>query len=156
MARYDLERFRDDIIKIVQDNMPAKVAQINAEKADGDDIEAPDNSLYIFDIMDAVLNAYPFIYYGFDNVVTDGTVGQTKTTVTLFISVVFDNANNTSVINQALRYTRALKEIIEEHQSDIAQISVNQVSQFAPDDFQLNNGANYKIGGILIEGTMIG
>lgn len=153
---YDIETFRDNIVDLIQQELPQKIIEINLEKNDEFQINNISPSNYYNDIMDQVLNISPFIYYGVNNL-TSFTVGcQTKVEVTLFVSVVFDNTNLEGTETKVLRYSRCLKEIIQENFKIFPSTSALSVTEFAPENYELNNGADFKVGGIHITATITG
>jgi len=154
--KYDIETFRDQIIALVQANLGAKITAINTEKDDTlsiDDIAAEN---YYNDITDQVVNISPFIYYGFDRLESETVGAQTRTSITLFVSVVFDNTNQTGTESKVLRYTRCLKEIIQENSKKIPAASPLSVTEFLPVNFELNKGSDFKVGGIHVTATIVG
>lgn len=152
--KYDLETFRDDIVSMVQANLSAKVTAINAEKNDAYNISDIDLANYYNDITDQVTNANPFIYYGMSDLVMESVGAGTAIEATIFISVVFDNTNDVGVESKVLRYTRCLVEIIQENFKKIPNLSPLKVTQFLPANYSLNNGSDFKIGGIHVTATL--
>jgi len=163
-CNYDIEVFRNSIIQLIQTELNIKITEINAEKNDDFNITdiLPQN--YYNDITDQVLNVSPFIYYGFVSLDSSTTGTKTQTTITMFISVVFDNSNTyyandygtygSGTETKVLRYTRALKEVIQDNYKKFAWASPLSVTEFTPQDFELNKGSDFKVGGIHVTGTI--
>jgi len=154
--KYDVETFRDAIISIVQSNLAAKITEINTEKNDDYVLTDIATSSYYNDITDQVLNVSPFIYYGLSNVIVKTNGAQTSLVVTMFISIVFDNQNQNGVESKALRYIRSLREIILANYKKIPSASPLLIDEFLPTNFQLNKGADFKIGGVHVTATIMG
>jgi len=155
--RYDAETFLDDVIGLVRDNLSAKVVAINAEKADKFQIKDIPAKQYHPDIMDGVINQFPFVYYGVIEIEVGESVGShTQLDVTVIVAVVFDNKGHKGNNNQALRYTRILREIIQEDFLKFPSAGKMQVVEFAPADFSSNQGADFKIGGIHVKASIAG
>ncbi len=154
--KFDIESFRNGLLAIVQDNLPAKVAAINTEKDDTNSISVVDNAYYYNDITDQVVNKTPFIYYGLIDVGTRTVGSQTAMEVTAFFSIVFDNRNQGNTESKTLRYTRCLREVIQENFKKMPAASNLKIEQFLPANFSLNKGADFKIGGIHITATITG
>jgi hypothetical protein len=163
-CNYDIEVFRNSVIKLIQNELNIEITKINLEKDDDFSILdiAPEN--YYNDISDQVLNVSPFIYYGFVSLDSSTTGTKTQTTITMFISVVFDNSNTyyandygtygSETETKVLRYTRALKEVIQNNYKKFAWASPLSVTEFTPQDFELNKGSDFKVGGIHVTGTI--
>lgn len=154
--KYDIETFRDEIITLIQDNLSAKITAINTEKNDSLSIDSIAAENYYNDVTDQVVNISPFIHYGFASLESETVGAQTRTTITMFVAVVFDNTNQTGIESKVLRYTRCLKEIIQENSKKIASASPLSVTQFLPVNFELNKGSDFKVGGIHITTSIVG
>lgn len=156
VKKYDIESFRDDVINMIIDGLPAKIAAINAEKNDDYILTDIDVSNYYNDITDQVSNISPFIYYGLSGVEVATNGAASRLDVTMFVSIVFDNSNKPGVENLMLRYTRCLREIIQENYKKKAAASPLKVDEFVPANFSLNKGSDFKIGGIHVTATLQG
>jgi hypothetical protein len=152
LSKYDIESFITDIITLVQDNLASKINSINTEKNDGYSISTIDTTSYFDDITDQVLNVNPFIYYTPVEITTEMVGPKINTKITLAISVVFDNNNQDGTIKKVLRYTRCLREIIQENYKKFGYMSRLNVVEFAPTNIQLNEGSFFKMGGIQVVG----
>lgn len=156
VSKFDIETFRDKIIELIQANLGTKVTSINAEKDDTLSIDNVAAENYYNDVTDQVVNISPFIHYGFDRLESETVGAQTRTTITMFIAVVFDNTNQLGTETKVLRYTRCLKEIIQENSKKFPAASPLSVVEFLPVNFELNKGSDFKVGGIHITATIVG
>jgi nicotinate-nucleotide pyrophosphorylase len=154
-AKYDIEAFVDQVISTMQDDLPGKVTEINTEKGDELLINIPNESYY-GNIMLQVLNVNQFIYYQVVDIETNTNGGLTAIAVTLQVSVVFIDSSDVNTTKKALRYSRALREVIQENFKISGSASRLKITEFAPQDIQVNEGSDFKMGGIHITSTITG
>lgn len=154
--QYDIETFRDDILAIVQANLGTKITAINAEKNDGITITDIASENYYNDMSDQVFNISPFILYYLVNLESKTIGAMTQTLITMQMSVVFDNTNQVNTESKVLRYSRCLKEVIQENFKKSASASALNIEQFLPVDLRLNQGSDFKMGGIHVTATIFG
>lgn len=152
---FDIETFRDKIIEIIQNNLDSKINDINIEKRDNHRLTTIPKGNYYNDITDQVLNKMPFIYYGFFALEAVTVGDRTAATVTMFVSVVFDNKNKDEAERKALRYARVLKDVVNANNKYLASASGLEVVEFLPEDFEDNKGSDFKVGGIHIKATIV-
>lgn len=158
MSQFDVEAFYDHCAGIVQDNITAKVAEINAEKADSHAIVAPTVNQFVADFSKQILNENFFIFYTLLDAQTVGQVGSyaAQEVSMLFYACFLEAEDGTDVIKKSLRYSRALTEIFLEHYRDTPEISGIEIIQHFPQSAQFQNSSDwYKIGGIEIKGTIV-
>ena len=153
--KFDIERYRDELIKVVKDNLNTKLADINQEKGDGVYLRNIPTTSYYNDAHDNNITDKAYIYYGFVPIIPDDKGVPNAVNVTMFISVVFDNTNKKNTETMVLRYTRALKEVIEDNYKKFPSTSRLSVIQFVPEDFENNKGAEFKIGGVQVSASII-
>lgn len=154
-AKYDIETFVNEVIGMVQDNLPAKIAEINLEKGDSA-LEVIPNGDYFDSIMQQVLNVNEFIYYPIVSIETVANGATTSLTVTLQISAIFNNRNCDNTMQKVLRYSRALREVVQGDFKLSGSASRLKVTEFAPQDIILNDGSDFKMGGINLTSTITG
>lgn len=154
-AKYDIETFINEVISVIQAGLPTKISDINTEKGDSLLVTIP-NGDYFNNIMQQVLNINQFIYYPIVDIVTDANGPNTAITVTLQVSVIFDNTNGSATIEKVLRYSRALREVVQENFKPSGSASRLKITEFAPQEIQLNEGSDFKMGGIHITATIVG
>jgi len=135
--------------------LPAKITAINSEKADSITLESVPNTSYFNSSGEQILNADPFIYYGITDLATNSNGGATALEVTLNFEVVFNNTNSGNTLEKVLRYSRCLREVIQEKFKS-GKHSGLKVSELVPANAPLNEGADFKVGGIKIVSTIIG
>jgi len=148
----DVENVEDRIIEVIQENLGAKIAEINTEKEDTLLIDIPIDS-YFTTFGESTNNKKLFVFYGVDSVDTLSIGVSTKQTINMFVFVFFSDLNKQDTLRKkSFRYTRAFKEIIERQTARFGALSQIKVTSIAPSDFQLNEQSPlYKIGGIIIE-----
>lgn len=150
-----METFVDDIIALLQANLPTKITDINTEKGNFPIVNI-ENANYYDNIGHQVLNINQFIYYTIVDIVTNTNGHQTSLEVTLAVSVVFDNTNGDGTIQKVLRYSRALREVLQDNFKDSSSTSRFRITEFVPIDIQLNEGSDFKMGGIHVTSTITG
>lgn len=156
--KYDIERLESDLLQIVQDNLSAKLAEIEAEKADSISLVAPSNSEYFSTTSDAVDNRIYSIQYGVESVDTLSNSSSTAEVVRLiFLRYIPELNQQQGVVRKQLyRYARAFKEIIEENFRKIPCSSTIKITTVAPQRWQDNEfAAVYKVAGIYIETEIV-
>lgn len=157
MAKFDIESFQDSVLQIIKDNINAKIAEINTEKADSITLETIDTTnAFANDLNEVVVNFDPFVYHGISAINPTAIGGATSNNITLFFEVIFAyNADGNSQIRKVLRYSRILQEIVEEKQRKILGVSNLEIQQLVPLDVRLSESdQQYKIGGIHLSGTL--
>lgn len=157
---YDAECLEADILNIVQSNLPAKLAAIDAEKNDGLVTTPIPNSDYYSSIVNQVINADPYINYMIQSIDADtqSVIGNTAREYVVLFQVVFiDTYSSADVRKKAFRYIRALREVIDENFRKIKACSGLDISEFLPTDMVSNdnNSVYYKIGGVKITTTIL-
>ena len=156
-GKYDVESFINDIVSVVKAGLPAKITAINAEKSDANSIDDIPSAQYYDNMGEQVINHNVFIYYTILPTEPKASTGSaTATEITLAFSVVFNNLNNSGTIQKVLRYTRCLKEVVQDAFDNNASHSNLKVTEFTPTDIELNQGSDFKIGGIQITSTIVG
>lgn len=152
----DIEQVEQVILGIVQSKLAAKVTEINTDKGDSllTDI-AVEN--YFSDFYDEELTASKFIFFGIEQPEAQSIGSDSAETWTIFYKVFIQQENNLSTIRSSvLRYTRALKEIINENSRLIARhCSKGEISNLTPENVEdINNNTPFKMGGIEFKITL--
>jgi len=155
MSKYDEETFMYELQQLIIDNLPAKIAEINAEKADGLTLNAVDSSNFIDNLDDEILNADPVVYYGLAGIESTPLGPSTGRKIGVFFDVIWINDfTQRNLTRKALRYSRALREIIEKNFKN-RKAGDLWVESMTPTDVKLNDDETYyKIGGIVVSGTI--
>lgn len=159
MKKYDIEQLEEDLLAIVQSNLPAKLAEIDAEKNDGIILVAPTDSQYFSTTDDEVNNESVFIMYGADDSETVSIASSTSEDVKYFFIVYTNDINSVpgETRKRILRYSRALKEVINENFRSISFASSLVVATVAPFSWGENERSPvYKAGGIYLRTTLVG
>ncbi len=92
--KYDIESYLADILAKMQSKLPAKITEINAEKADSIQLLPVANESYFNNANDQVFNVDPFIYYG----IVDLTANASGNKTALQISVNFEVVLITQIV----------------------------------------------------------
>lgn len=159
--KYDPESLESDLLKIVQENLPGKIAEISAEKSDSIVLDVPADSQYFNTTDDEVLNAKLTVMYG----LTDGapvSIGPNTAEDNRYMFLIYlDDINQKpGVVRKKLyRYIRALKEIIEDNFNYLPCVSDLKVQSISPTSATWDENENspvYKVGGIFIQASIAG
>ena len=157
MATYDAEDLLDSILSMVQTGLTAKLLAIETEKiAKGKGITgglpAPDSSAYFRQTWsDNILNFSPAIFYGNENVEALGVGPSTVQKYKIFVEVVLtDSGMDTYTSSRILRYSRALKEILETNFSEVSEAGQIKIETVRPVAFKLDldSSEEIKVGGV--------
>lgn len=153
--RYDVEQFLDDILGLVKTNLNIEIASIQAEKdtllgSNNISIKTVENKAYYVSLDEGVANYDPFVYYGVENDQAIPMEGASAENVQAFFFVVLHNsASDAETHRRLLRYTRALKQIMENNFDVISQIGTIKVEAVVPTNFQdMESNTFYKMAGI--------
>jgi len=153
MARHDFETLLDEFQSMISSNLNTKITSIVSDKGDSITPPALDSNAYFLQTLDeAVANFDPFLVYGIEDIqiISDGPLTHEK----IFISaVIVLTDNGRSNMNRIMfRYSRALKEVVEENwqiDNTSSKISVNR-STVVPFE-SMDSSATYKAIGIEVE-----
>lgn len=152
----DIETVEADLLTLVQAELPGKIAEITAEKADSITLDVPLASQYFNTTDDAVNNYKLSVLYG----LVDGdpfSISSSTAEVNRYMFLIYlDEMNESSGIvrKKLYRYIRALKEIFEENFFNFPQLSNMTLQSIAPttagwDENEIS--PRYKVGGVYIE-----
>lgn len=152
MGKNDIEKVEQVILGIVQSKLAAKVAEINADKNDAIVLTNIDSSKYFNNFYEEEETSDLFIFYGIEQVETQSIGVDSAETWTIFYIVYIGDSNNkkANVRPKVFRYTRALKEIINENSNLIARhCSKGEISNLTPENVEdINNDTPFYRGGI--------
>ncbi len=152
---YDIETFTDDLAVFLKANLNAKISSINSIKNDGLTLAQIESDAYFFQTMDeTVSNFDPFIYYGIQDIESQGIGPATKKRYVVVVAIIMaDLAEDTKLGKRLLRYSRALEEVVTEKYSDIASDSFKvKVSSLVPISLKLaDTSENFRAVGIELE-----
>jgi hypothetical protein len=155
--KYDIEDLLSDIEQVLSTHLTLKLSQIDAEKNDGIILRPVDSRAYFLQELNSrVANFNPFILYGVSNIEARPNLGGTAGVFTINASLVLaDHGNDLSIVKRMLRYSRALKECVEENFLLMKNSVKLEVQSLVPVEFQkLNSSENYRVVGIDITATL--
>ncbi len=155
-SKYDIESYLNEVVGIIQENLPAKIIAINTEKSDSITLATIANEDYYVDASEQIWNKNQFIYYGIIDLSTTTNGAKTAIEITLNFEVVFNNTNQSNTLERVLRYSRCLREVIQDNFKGKNKSTGFSVSELVPANAPLNEGSDFKIGGIEIISTIIG
>ena len=153
---YDIEVVENSLLSLVKQHLPAKLSEIEAEKADGVLLPAPTDDQYYTgtDIDEKVVNYDFIVIHGVGH---QGAISISSATaqdniygfVFLFSE---QNAPSGELRKKILRYSRAIKEVFEYHFDAFPFLSNLKIYMLAPENWQENDKSPvYKAGGAFIE-----
>lgn len=157
MVKFDVETFRDFFLATFQAGMAAKVAEINAEKADSITLEDISADQYLSGWNEKVATYDIFILYGFPEITALQTVGSdTALEITMSVEIVIPEGNtaDNSTETKVMRYTRALAEIAAAVATERAEISDLEIAPYSPIQLAAQDGSLLRMAGIEIKGTI--
>jgi hypothetical protein len=156
--KYDIERLEADLLALVKSKLPAKIAEIQAEKADSINLVVPVDADYFNTTDDEVINRKLSVQHG----AVDGlpnSIGPATAEENRYVFIVYLNELNEgpggAVRKKLFRYARAFKEILEENFDRFPQVSNMKIQTIAPQAWAENeNSPVYKAGGIYIKTSL--
>lgn len=164
MAKYDLEDCLDDFETLLTSKLNTKIAAIEAEKiAKGKGLDgglsAVDSQAFFRQTWsDKILNYSPAIFFGIENVEAASGGMQTAERPTVFIEcVIVDGGMDMLTHRKINRYSRAIKELIEENFDSFTFASKIKVETVRPTSFklELDTSEEIKVGGVSVSLTIV-
>lgn len=155
----DVEKLEADLLVLVKAKLPAKLAEITAEKADSITLPAPLDSEYFNSTDDEVDNRKLSVQYG----LIDGSplsISSATAEDNRYIFLIYLNEMNKNpgiVRKKLFRYIRAFKEIFEENFDSFPHVSDMKVQTIAPTSASWEENETspvYKVGGVYIETSL--
>lgn len=159
IMKYDVEILEADLLALVKANLPAKLTEITAEKADSITLPAPTDAQYFNSTDDQVDNRTLSVRYGLEDPRPNSIASNTaEDNIYLFLVYLNEKNHLPGVVRKKLfRYTRALKEIFEENFDRLTFVSKMTIQTIAPQSWAENeNSPTYKVGGVYIETSLVG
>jgi hypothetical protein len=155
--KYDLENLLEDVETVLKTNLNNKITALNTEKSDTIVLRSVPAQAYFFETLDQrVANYNPFILYGIEEIETVSTLGDSAQQVTISVVLVLSDPQDKNPIpKRMLRYSRALKETIEENFA-LSSNAINlSVQSLVPVPFALQNNTQlFRAVGIKILATL--
>ena len=145
MARLDVETILSSLETILKTYLNAKITSINEEKADGIVLAQIDEAKgYYLQTLDAEqVSANPFVFYGIEDIQSQGLGPETLNNYTLGITIILeDSGQDLNVAKRMFRYSRALQETLQEHWSDIRGSVKTVIASLVPIEFKALNATN--------------
>lgn len=154
----DEETFLDDMVALLKSKIDAKVSEINTLKSDSITLETIPSDRFIETLNEDALNWPLFVYYGIDAINSNGLGPATSREVTVFFDIIFmdDQSSFGNVGRKSVqRYTRALREIIQENYRKIKYASISKVDSVSPVNLRDVEDSNYyKVAGVEVKATI--
>lgn len=157
--KYDIEILEADLLTLVKSKLPAKIAEITAEKADSITLPVPTDSEYFNTTDDEVSNRKLLLQYG----VIDGaplSISSNTAEDNRYIFLIYLNELNKKpgiARKMLFRYIRAFKEIFEENFDRFPHLSNMTVQTIAPTSASWEENEMspvYKVGGVYIQTSL--
>ena len=156
MAKFDNEVLLNAVVQYLKDNLTAKLAEIDAEKADGITLTPVSaDAFFVHTLDDEVTNYNPFIYVGFSSLGGSAIQGSTAFEPRIQVTIVMSASTETQDdFAKILRYQRALVEIFNEGFSRIRSEINLTIENLEPVTLQGVNTSNlYRAIGIEMQTT---
>ena len=120
MARYDVEDFLDNIKILLAAKLNAKLTSLDTLKTDALVLPQVNVNAYAFQgLNEKVMNFNPFIVYGVESIVTVEQLSGSGVDVTASVVLVLSETGVAEIDRLMIRYSRALKEVIEENYQSV-------------------------------------
>jgi hypothetical protein len=151
---YDIEDLLSDIGEVLTENLNTKISELETIKNDGLVLKRIEpNAIFVQEMLKES-NYNPFILYGITDVQTRSVLSSTVGIYTINVALALsDSKNDKDILKRMLRYSRALKETIEENfllKNNAVQL---EVQSLIPVEFQ-SQSTNYRVVGINITATL--
>lgn len=158
MAKFDLEMFYDDVRATLVANLPAKIAEINAEKNDAIALALIPEEAYFFQQLEhnRLANHTVNLLYGEDDVNSTSQGPGTVSTVSVSVVVIVaDSGQEANLAARMLRYRRCLLEIFQKNWNQGRGGVKLEVKSLVPIPLtNLTDGSNHRAIGVQLEGTI--
>jgi len=158
MTVFDLESFRDYFLTLMKTDLNGAITAISVEKADSIPLASFVDAQYTGDLNEKVMNYETFVYYYFPQIETIENAGAGGAMdIAMAFDIVFTQIEGgTLAETQLMRYTRALKDVIENKSANMrADVGDISVQEFAPTVIMANKTSQWiKVAGVTIKGTI--
>jgi len=144
------------LLNLIKSKLPAKLAEIDAEKADGVVLDVPTDEQYYnsTDFDDRVFSQDWLVRYGLEMSETNSITSATAEDNTYIFLVQWTNLNapEGDTRKRLFRYSRAFKEILEENFDRFPYMSKFKIVTIAPALWAENaRSPVYKVGGVRLK-----
>lgn len=153
MAALDIEAILERVEAQIKARLTSKLESITTEKGDGVSLPGVETDAYFCQALDErVTNYDPFIFYGVENVESQGQGPYTAKAYSIFVLVVYgDKSNDDKLSTRLFRYQRAIEEIFADEWVIKGQVK-SKVQTIPPTQFQgVNSSAAYRAAGVMLE-----
>lgn len=157
-TKYGIEELLDDVATLLTTYLNTKITEINTEKSnDAYSIEAIDSGAYFLQTMDEKAANYKnFVLYGVSDIETVANGPSTSQNITVEVTIVMhDPRENVNVAKRCYRYSRALREVIQDNWHLATNAVKIEVESLVPAEFELwDNSSAYRAIGIQIKANI--
>lgn len=114
---YDSESLLDEIETALKASLNTKILEINAEVDDKIDMqEIKADAYFLQELNSKQANYNPIVFYGISSMETSPNGPYTSANISVEILIIFaDNGNEKNIPKLAMRYNRALREVMQEN-----------------------------------------
>lgn len=156
--KFDTEKLLDAVRDFLQADLPAKLDEIDAEKADGITLEDIPNANYYLNEAPVDLNASRFIVYGLQSAspISAGPVVALAFEIFIIIGHTgLKNEIDDTVNRKLLRYTRAAKEVLSANFANLGGFSKLEVAEYPSNpQITLETGETIRVSGLVASATI--
>lgn len=157
--KFDVEKLEDALLALMKAELPAKIAEINTEKADSITLLVPTDSQYFnsTDENSNISNQNLSLQYGLVETDPDSISSATAEDNTYIFLIYFGTQNQKAGImrKRLFRYIRSFKEVLEENFDRIPFVSNFKIITIRPQAWAENeNSPVYKVGGVYIQTSL--
>lgn len=157
--KYDVEKLEADLLALVKAKLPAKITEINTDKADSITLLVPTDAQYFNTTDDeaSASNQILTVLYGLTGGSPISIQSATAEENQYIFLIYFNNLNLAAGIvrRSLLRYTRAFKEVFEENFDRLSFVSNMNIITIAPQLWRENEKSPvYKVAGVYIETSL--
>lgn len=159
MSKYDAENLLHDLKAILVANLNTYIAAIESEKvAQGlpaTNLASVDttNGYFEQNWSDGILNITPAIFYGIEDVRTEGYGPVTSQLYKVWVEIVLvDTQVDKLMTSRIHRYSRAIKDVLEDNWDKLPSASKTKIETIRPLSFKLdlNSSEEIRVGGVSI------
>lgn len=159
---YDIETLLDDLKNLLQEKLNTKIDAIALEKSTSEitfDMQQVQESSYHYQTWsDKILTQVPAIFYGIEEIQANGVGPATLEVYKIFVEIIIlDNGNDPYTQRRLLRYSRALKEVLQENYDSFPWSNKTKIETVRPVSFSLNQDTSEEIhvGGVSITTALV-
>lgn len=155
--KYDVESFLDDVEGFLKTYLNAQITLLNSEKgADPVLLPIADEAYFLQTLNDRVANYNPFLFYGIDQVQSEGIGPATRKQYLVNVIIVMsDMGEDLLIAKRLLRYSRVLEDLFENKFAQMGNSVKLKVQSLVPVSFKLvNSSDDYRAVGVTLDFTL--